>query len=194
MSNDGHIRVATVDDAESVQQIYAPFCASSAVTFEETPPSVPEMKTRIESTLETYPWLVYVKQGSDDSNEVVGYAYADTLRKRAAYQWVVELSVYIKKGHRNSGVGAQLYDSLLSILERQGVRDAYAVTTLPNEATVTFHERLGFERVVEFPKMGYTEGNWHDVAWWRYKLVEKGLDPEPLIPFSELRDEKDIIS
>ncbi len=187
MADSVPIRVATIDDAAAVQQIYAPFCEASAITFEEEPPTVSEIERRIESTLETYPWLVYEETTQADSPTVVGYAYADSLRKREAYQWVVELSVYVKEGYRSTGIGTALYTKLLRLLEQQGIRDAYAVTTLPNQATVEFHDRLGFERLVDFPKMGYTEGKWHDVAWWRYEINPKCDEPEPIIPFADLR-------
>ena len=198
------IRVADPSDAAAVRSIYAPFCESSSVTFEETPPTEGELADRIESTLETYPWLVCERdsaaQGSASSRtqsgdgEVVGYAYAGKLRKRRAYQWVVELSVYVAENARGTGVGRALYESLFAILERQGVRDAYAVTTLPNPATVGFHEDLGFERVVDFPAMGYTNGDWHDVAWWRHRLAEKTDDPEPITPFPAVRDDDEFAS
>ncbi len=186
------IRVATADDAAAIRDIYAPFCESSAVTFEEKPPSVAALRARIQETVERYPWLVYEVPSEQNSTEVIGYAYADSLRKRSAYQWVTELSVYIKEGHRSSGIGSALYDALFKILKEQGIRDAYAVTTLPNPATVAFHENLGFERIVDFPAMGYTEGDWHDVAWWRIQLAPKDTDPRPIRPFSRLREQQDV--
>lgn len=185
-----HIRVATQSDAAAVRDIYAPFCTSTAVTFEETPPTEDELASRIESTLEQYPWLV----SETDAGEVRGYAYAGPLRKRRAYEWVVELSVYVSESARQSGVGRELYESLLAVLERQGYCDVYAVTTLSNPATVRFHERLGFERVADFPAMGYTQDEWHDVCCWRRSLAEKPDDPERPTPFAEFSDEIDLHS
>ena len=182
MDSDSRIRVADQSDAAAVRAIYAPFCESSAITFEETPPSEAEMADRIESTLERYPWLVVERDGT-----VLGYAYAGQLRKRRAYQWAVELSVYVADAARGMGVGRALYESLFAILERQGVRDAYAVTTTPNPASERFHERLGFERVAEFPAMGYTQGEWQDVAWWRRRIGERTDDPDPIAPFPDVR-------
>ncbi len=181
------IRVATLADASAVRRIYAPFCEDSAVTFEETVPTEAELVDRIEGTLETYPWLVCERDG-----EVVGYAYAGKLRKRRAYEWVVELSVYVAEDARRSGVGRALYESLFAILERQGVYDAYAVTTLPNPATVRFHERLGFERFADFPRVGYTQEEWHDVRWWRRELADKPENPERPIPFLEVRESDEL--
>ncbi|WP_306055023.1 GNAT family N-acetyltransferase [Natronococcus wangiae] len=183
---DARIRVATPSDAAAVRDIYAPFCESSAVTFEETPPTEAEMAERIASTLERYPWLV-----CERGNDVVGYTYAGPLRKRRAYEWVVELSIYVAESTRRTGVGEALYESLFAVLERQGVRDAYAVTTLPNPATVGFHERQGFERLVDFPAIGYVEDDWHDVAWWRRSLADKPTDPDRLRSFPSVREDED---
>ncbi|RQG94645.1 GNAT family N-acetyltransferase [Natrarchaeobius chitinivorans] len=182
MDSTGRIRIARATDAAAVREIYAPYCESTPITFEETAPSEAELADRIESTLETYPWLVCERDGA-----VVGYAYASRLRSRRAYQWVVELSVYVADDARESGVGTGLYESLFAILEHQGVRDAYAVTTVPNPGTVRFHERLGFERLVEFPAIGHTDGDWRDVAWWRRPITEKTADPDPIAPVSKLR-------
>ncbi|MFA9425651.1 N-acetyltransferase family protein [Natronorubrum sp. A-ect3] len=186
MESDPRIRIAEPGDADAVREIYAPFCDSTAVTFEETPPTETEMAERIDSTLERYPWLV-----CEHAGEVVGYAYAGPLRKRRAYEWVVELSVYVADGVRQSGVGQSLYASLFAILERQGYCDAYTVTTLPNPATVRFHERLGFERVADFPAMGYTQDAWHDVAWWRRPIAEKEAAPDRPTPLSAVRESPD---
>lgn len=183
---DARIRVATPSDAAKIRDIYAPFCESSAVTFEEEPPTEAEVVDRIESTLERYPWLVCERDG-----EIVGYAYAGPLRKRRAYEWVVELSVYVAESARRSSVGEALYESLFAILERQGVCDAYAVTTIPNPATVGFHERLGFDRLVDFPAMGYVEDDWYDIAWWRRSIAEKPADPDRPRSFPSVREDED---
>ncbi|THE66589.1 N-acetyltransferase family protein [Salinadaptatus halalkaliphilus] len=180
------IRVAEPADAAAAREIYAPFCRSTAVTFEETPPTESELADRIESTLETYPWLVCEHDG-----QAVGYAYASSLRKRRAYQWVAELSVYVADDARGSGVGRGLYESLFAILERQGICDVYAVTTVPNPETVAFHERLGFDRLVDFPAIGYSDDDWRDVAWWRRSIGEKSADPEPITPFVDLQSTVD---
>ncbi|WP_254521961.1 GNAT family N-acetyltransferase [Natrinema caseinilyticum] len=186
MTSDVRIRVAAPTDAAAVRTIYAPFCESTAVTFEETPPPETELADRIESTLERHPWLVCEGDG-----EVVGYAYAGPLRERRAYDWIVELSVYVADATRRSGIGRALYESLFAVLERQGIRDAYAVTTVPNPETERFHEALGFDRLVEFPSMGHTEGEWWDVAWWRRPIAEKPEAPERVRALPAVREDDD---
>lgn len=182
----GRIRLATPGDAESVRSIYEPFVESTPITFEETPPTETETADRIESTLETYPWLVCERNG-----EIVGYAKAGSLRSMPAYRWVVELSVYVADDARRSGVATGLYTSLFDLLELQGYQGAYAASTVPNPESARFHERMGFERIGVFPDAGYMLEEWHDVQWWHRPVggQEPASDPEPPTPLPDARDE-----
>lgn len=179
----GRIRVATPADAGAVRSIYAPFVRDTAVSFETEPPGESELATHIAETTDVHPWLV---READDA--VVGYALASSLRSAPAYDWTVECSIYVREGARRSGVGRSLYTSLFAVLALQGFCDAYAVTTLPNPATVGFHETMGFERVGAFPAVGYKGDEWHDVAWWHRQLRERPDEPAPPTPLPEARD------
>ena len=158
------IRLAKPGDAAAIQSIYTPTVAETAVSFELEPPSVEEMRRRIETTLLTLPWVVY------DSDGVVGYAYAGLFRSRPAYQWTVEVTVYVHPAHRGMGVGRALYTSLFECLRVQGYRTALAVIALPNPASVALHERLEFRPIGVFHNVGYKLGTWHDVGWWEISL------------------------
>lgn len=168
------LRLATEADAEAIQRIYAPYVEDTAITFELEPPSTTEIRERIRETLTDYPWLVCEVDG-----EVVGYAYAGPIRKREAYQWAVESSVYVDSAYHRNGVARGLYESLLALLDLQRYITVYAVATLPNPASVAFHESFGFEQDAAFEKMGYKHGEWHDVGWWSYTLREHPDDPDP---------------
>ncbi|WP_336135296.1 GNAT family N-acetyltransferase [Natronomonas amylolytica] len=177
-------RIATRSDAEAIAAIYRPYVEETAITFEETPPEAEDIATRIAETVETYPWFVAERDGA-----VVGYAYTGELRKRAAYRWTVELSVYVDRERRGEGIGSALYDALLATLERQGFRSAYGVVTLPNPGSVAFHETWGFERAALLPEAGYKLGEWHDVAWYERALGDgRPDDPTEPTPFSACRD------
>ncbi|WP_225335455.1 GNAT family N-acetyltransferase [Halomicrobium urmianum] len=181
---DWQVRLATPADAPAVRDIYAPFVESTPVTFEVEPPTVGETADRIEATLERYPWLVCEAAG-----DVVGYAAASQLRSAGAYQWTVELSVYVAEESRRSGVGTALYESLFAVLARQGYCDAYAATSLPNPASEALHERTEFDAVGTFPAAGYKDGEWHDVRWWHRPLRERPADPDPPTPLPDLNDD-----
>ena len=84
-------------------------------------------------------WLVCENDGN-----VTGYAYGSRHRERPAYRWNVDVSVYIDAAERRRGIGRALYTSLLALLRLQGFFVAYAGVTLPNDASVSLHEALGF--------------------------------------------------
>lgn len=175
-------RVATPDDSKAILEIYAPFCqANSPVSFETSVPSIAEMQKRIEETLKTYPWLVF-----EDNNTVMGYAYADQHRSRAAYAWDVEVSIYLHEKVRGKGYGKKLYKSLFDGLRTLGYFNAYAGIGLPNESSIELHKSMGFSLIGVFSNVGYKGGAWRDVAWFGLRLQPYALNPPPPIKFSQL--------
>ena len=173
------IRLARIEDATQIAEIYAPFVASAATSFELEVPSSSEMARRINATLETHPWLV-----SASGDQILGYAYACQHRTRAGYRWSVDVAVYVSPAHRKKGVGRALYYELFWILRLQGFFNAYAGIALPNPASVALHEAVGFVPVGTYKQVGYKLGAWHDVGWWQMSLCEDRNDepaePKPL--------------
>lgn len=49
------IRVATAEDAKSIQRIYAPYVEKTAITFEYEVPYIDDFQQRIIGTLKEYP-------------------------------------------------------------------------------------------------------------------------------------------
>lgn len=173
-----NVRVASAADAEAIQAIYAPVVLGTAISFEEVPPSVEQMRGRLLATLETFPYLVAEQEGV-----VIGYAYASQHRARAAYRWAVDVTVYIAENARRKGVGRRLYETLLPMLKAMGYRSVYAGIALPNEGSVGLHERIGFRHIGTFPNVGYKHGAWHDVGYWLLNLGEHSALPEEPVPF-----------
>ncbi|MGK3982526.1 arsinothricin resistance N-acetyltransferase ArsN1 family B [Sorangium sp. So ce136] len=170
------LRMAHAGDAAAVAAIYAP-SVSGPTSFELEPPTAAEMAARIAGVLAHAPWLVLERDGM-----VVGYAYGARHRDRAAYQWSVDTSVYIDAAHHRTGVGRALYRALLQLLRLQGFYVAHAGVTLPNPASVGFHEALGFEPIGVYRDVGYKQGAWRDVGWWRLAL--RAPDGPPASPRS----------
>jgi L-amino acid N-acyltransferase YncA len=169
------IRLAIPADAAQIQAIYAPFVRDTVISFEAQPPSEEEFRKRITGTLMQLPWLV-----SEDGGAVTGYAYAGQHESREAYRWSVYASVYVHADHYRRGVGKALYASLFACLRLQAYYNAYAGITLPNPASVGFHEAMGFTPVGVYTSVGHKFGQWHDVGWWQLRL--QALVPEPPKP------------
>lgn len=166
------MRLARADDARAIQAIYAPVVNNTPISFEIIPPSVEEMSQRIEHTLKSFPWLVY-----EDMGELLGYAYASQHHVRPAYQWSVDVSVYIHERSRRQGIGRMLYAALFKLLRQQGFYNIYAGITLPNPASVALHESMGMQPLGVYQKAGYKLGAWYDVGWWQGLLQPHSTNP-----------------
>jgi L-amino acid N-acyltransferase YncA len=182
------IRVADLDDAQQVREIYAPFCTATPVSFETEVPSVEEMRRRIAATLEFFPWLV-----AEDAGRVLGYAYASRHRERAAYRWSADVSVYVREGERGKGIGRALYTALFAILRLQGIFNVLAGITLPNNASVALHEAMGMRLLGVYESIGYKCGAWHDVGWWQFSLGPHDGPPEEPVGFPAIREGEECV-
>ena len=173
-----NIRLANPSDAATLLAIYAPYVENTAITFEYEVPTIEDFANRIEKTLGKHPYLV-----AEEDGVVLGYAYASTYYARAAYDWAVELSVYVSQDARGKGVGSKLYDELEGLLDQMGYMHFLACISLPNEASLALHRKRGYQQVAHFPKIGYKFENWHDIVW-----LQKSLDKQakPIKPLKEM--------
>jgi phosphinothricin acetyltransferase len=170
----GTLRMATPDDAASILAVYAPYIRDTVISFELEVPTVAEMRERIRETLELAPWLVWESEG-----EIAGYAYASRHRERAAYQWSIDVSVYVARGAHRTGLGRLLYTNLLRMVSDLGYHRVFAGITLPNDSSVGLHESMGFRPVGVYRAVGFKLGAWHDVGWWQLSLRPPEDTPSP---------------
>lgn len=168
------IRVAAVEDAEKLLQIYAPYVINTAITFEYEVPTVQEFRKRICHILKRYPYLVAEKNG-----ELLGFAYASAFHERAAYDWAVETSIYICMNRRKMGIGRKLYDCLEKLLKEQGILNLNACIAYPRSEdeyltknSVEFHTHLGYRLVGEFYQCGYKFNRWYNMVWMEKQIGE----------------------
>lgn len=181
------IRLATTNDASACLAIYAPYVTATAITFEYEVPTLEDFTQRMETTLQTYPYLVAEQHG-----EIVGYAYASPLKTRPAYQWCVETSIYVKSSCKKHGIGKALYANLETLLTLQHVRTLYACISSPqaediylNHDSIHFHEHLQYRLVGTWHACGYKFATWYDVVWMEKQLLQTEV-LQPFVPFSKL--------
>jgi L-amino acid N-acyltransferase YncA len=174
------IRRAETRDASAILAIYRPYVEKTAITFEETPPSVDDMAAKIAKVGSVFPFIVY-----EEGGEVLGYAYATRYRERAAYRWSLEDSVYVAEEAVGRGLGKALLSALLEILRELGYFKVYAVITPPNPASVALHEKLGFTPLCRFADTAFKLGAWQAIDWMELTLRDIAPIPEEPIPFPE---------
>lgn len=181
MNTDIMIRMANELDAAILVDIYAPYVRETAITFEYTVPTTEEFRARMKKTLSKYPYLVAVQH-----DEILGYAYASEFKSRAAYDWAVETTIYVKWETRKNGVGKKLYLALEEVLKTQNITNLYACIAYPNPGSIGFHEHLGYQTIGHFSKCGYKLETWYDMIWMEKMIGEHAINPQPFIPITEL--------
>lgn len=175
------VRIARADDAPGILEIYRPNILQTAFSFETVVPETDEVARRIENCLLRYPWIVCTA-----NNMIIAYVYASKYRERAAYQWTCECTVYVHDLFKGNGIGQDLYSLLFPILKMMGIKNLYAVITLPNQSSIRLHERCGFELFATYDNVGYKLGKWHKVGWWKLQLNEYDAEPAPPLLFSQM--------
>lgn len=177
-----NIRVADVSDAEDLLKIYEPYVKNTAITFEYDVPSIDEFRERIVNTLKKYPYLV-----AEVSGMIVGYAYAGSFHSRAAYQWGVETSIYVRNDMRGNGIGKVLYIKLENVLKKMGVLNLNACIASPDKEDVyltndseKFHQTMGFNKVAESHMCGYKFSHWYNIIWMEKMIGEHTSNPMPV--------------
>lgn len=162
------IRDAEVKDTERLLAIYSPYVEDTAISFEYDAPTLEEFKSRMRKTAERgYPWIVVEQDGY-----IEGYAYAGPFKPRAAYDWSVEVTVYLDRRVHKRGLGRALYEALEQRLKEKGIRNLYACIAWPPEPdeylttnSADFHAHMGYKRVGEFHQCAYKFGRWYDMIW-----------------------------
>ena len=158
------IREARASDAKSIALIYNQYILNSTITFEEKKIGFKTIVDRI-STNKKHKWWVFEKD-----NILMGYAYSTKWKTRSAYRYTVESSVYVAQKHKQKGIGKALYLKLIKSLKRNGFKRILAGISLPNDESIIFHEKLGFEKVGQLEAVGFKFNRWIDVGYWELKI------------------------
>ena len=184
--NNIKIRVATSEDVAALLKIYAPYVQKTAITFDYEVPTLEEFTEKIEKILRKYPVLV-----AETEKGIVGYAYADAFKNKAAYDWAVETTIYVDTDCKKMGIGRLLYDELERLLKAQNIVNLNACIAYPEEEdeyltkdSVRFHEKLGYRMVGEFRQCGYKFNRWYHMVWME-KHIGLHTTPQPEVIFFE---------
>ena len=168
-----HVRPATEDDLEAINDIYNHYVAETHVTFDDEPMAMEARREWFTHYAETGRHrLTVAVEDSQVGDLVVGFASSSRLRPKPGYLTSVETSIYLSPDATGKGVGARLYAELFKSLDGQDLHRAYAGIALPNPASIALHERFGFKRVGLFTEQGRKFGRYWDVAWYEKPLGE----------------------
>lgn len=167
------IRPAHLRDIPAITDIYNEAGVGTTASYALEPVTESDRRAWFERlAAEEYPVLVL----EDADGLIIGYASFSQFRPLEGYRHTVEHSVYIREGHRSSGAGRMLMSALIDYARGRGVHVMIGVVDGANDASIAFHERLGFEVAGRLPQVGRKFGRWLDVVF--VSMIFEGNEPD----------------
>ena len=161
------VRPAREDDLPRITAIYNHYVLTTAITFDLEPFAVEDRLAWFQQFAMTGAHRLFV---AEDDGVVVGYACSHQFRAKKAYDTTVETTIYCAPEATGRGIGTLLYRALFEALEGEDLRVAIAGTTLPNDASISLHERFGFTLAGVTQQVGRKFDRYWDVAWYEKLL------------------------
>ena len=162
------IRPARASDLVRIIEFYNVYIVDSAFSVDLVPWDLEQRVAWWDHYSDTGPYRVFV---ADVDGRVVGAAYSTRYREKAAYQSSVETTVVVDPDCVAAGIGRRLLTTVLDVVRNEGIHRAYAIITVPNEASIGLHEALGYRHVGTLDEVGFKLGR-----YWPTAILEKRLD------------------
>jgi L-amino acid N-acyltransferase len=106
----------------------------------------------------------------DAAGALLGFASYGTFRAWPAYKYSVEHSVYIHRDHRGKGIGRVLMERLIAAATAQQYHVMIGGIDTTNRASITLHQKLGFEHAGTIRHAGFKFGRWLDLGFYQLLL------------------------
>jgi L-amino acid N-acyltransferase YncA len=153
------LRLATLDDAEALRQIYNLEVTTSTATFDLVPRSLEQQRAWQAERSGARAVVVALDQGV-----VCGFGSLSPWRDRPAYATTVEDSVYVHRDHQGRGVGRALLGELVATATAHGFHACMARIVGGHHASIALHAGCGFEVIGTEREVGRKFGQWLDVV------------------------------
>jgi phosphinothricin acetyltransferase len=157
------VRVATESDLPGILAIYNEVIATSTAVYALEPATLNEPRAWFTPrSAMGFPVMVATDPGGD----ILGFAsFGDWRGAWPGYRYTVEHSVHVRVDVRGRGIGRALVESLFPIALSLGKHVMIGSIDAENDASIRFHERLGFQRVAHFREVGHKFGRWLDLVF-----------------------------
>jgi L-amino acid N-acyltransferase len=161
------LRLATLDDAEAIREIYNVEVTTSTATFDLVPRTLEAQREWMASRSGAHAVVVAV----DETGLVRAFGSLSPWRDRPAYSTSVEDSVYVHRDHHGQGLGKAVLTELVDTAVRHGFHACMARIVGGHEASIALHRSCGFEIVGTEREIGRKFGKWLDVVLMERLLV-----------------------
>lgn len=158
------VRDATAADLPAISALYNALIPTTTVAWTDQPETIEDREA----------WFAARRGDGDatvvaeaDDGRIIGYAafgpFRDN-RKWPGYRTTVEHTIHVDGDHHGQGVGRALLEALVERARAQGMHVMIGALDGANDASIRFHERLGFEVVARLPETGRKFDRWLDLV------------------------------
>ena len=161
------VRSATAADLDAIGRIYNEGIEDRVATLDEDPKTAGDMASWWSSHQGRFAVLV----AEDASGEITGWASLNPYSNRCAYAGVADLSIYVARAARGSGVGSVLLRALEKTAKAHDFRKIVLFTFTFNAGGQGLYRKLGYREVGVFHEMGKLDGKFVDVMAMEKTLV-----------------------
>ncbi len=167
MSINFTIAEAKVSDLNDIREIYNYYVLNTLASLEEKPSTSEDMLELYSMVLsKNLPFMVAKYEG-----KVVGFCYAQPYRKRSAYRYTVEESIYVHKDYTRNGIATDLLIEVIKRCREVGFKQMVAVViSSENDQSIEFHESMGFVEIGRLTRIGFKFNQWVDTALFQKEL------------------------
>jgi L-amino acid N-acyltransferase len=159
------IRLATLADLPAINEIYNHYVLNSTCTYDDEPTSAAEREVWFLGHGPQHPITVAEAGGA-----IAGWASLSPFRTRPAYRRTVENSVYVRHDRQRQGIGAALLADSIERARALGHHTIIAAIDQEQAASVSIHQRLGFEQAALLKQVGFKFDRWLDVVYLQKML------------------------
>jgi phosphinothricin acetyltransferase len=163
-----HVRNATAADLDAIRRIYNEGIEDRIATLDEAPKTADDIAEWWAAHKDRY--AVLVAENADGG--VAGWASLNPYSHRCAYRGVADLSVYVARDARGTGVGSLLLRALEITAQANAFHKIVLFTFAFNAGGQGLYRKLGYREVGTFREQGRLDGRFVDVM-----AMEKILAP-----------------
>ncbi len=151
------VRRAATGDIPAIARIHNEGIADRVATLDEEPHSEAERAAWLQDRDARHPVLAAVAGG-----RVCGWASLNAFNPRAAYRHVADISVYVERRSRGTGVGSLLVGELIRRATDIGYHKLVLSAFPFNAPGMALYRKHGFAAVGIYHEQGTLDGRWVD--------------------------------
>lgn len=153
------LRQSEASDYGVIADIYNESIQQGGITFDEDVFTAEHIHKWVDSMTPREGLWVIAQQ-----YQVMGWGILKRYSDRPAYRLTVESSIYLSKQYWGKGYGYQLQAQLITLAQEFDYHHMVAKIVASNQSSIHFHQRFGYELVGIQTEVGFSQGQWHDIA------------------------------